>query len=279
MAAILLSLASSASFGFADFLGGLSSRRLQVLTVLLVSQVAGFGGIALLIALRADAPPDARFVPLAILASVFATTGLAALYRGLAIGLMSVVAPIAATGAAIPVVASVALGEAPSRLEAAGIALALGGVLLVSRTESGGPAASRFAAGAGLGVVAAVGFGTFFLAFDAASKDDPYWATFAFRTSSLSLLAAAALVRRPPLRVDGRTGLVLALIGVLDVAGNAFFAVATTKGVIGVVAVLTSLYPVVTVALARAFLGERLSSGQALGVVAAFAGVASISLG
>ena len=116
-------------------------------------------------------------------------------------------------------------------------------------------------------------------AIEAASRDDPYWAVLALRVSSVAMLAAVAAVLRPSLRT-GRRGLgVLAVIGLLDVAGNALFAVATTKGLIGVVAVLSSLYPIVTIGLARLVLRERLHPLQAAGVAAALAGVGLIAVG
>jgi len=277
--AILLSLSSSLSFGVADFLGGVASRRSPVVIVLLVSQAVGLAAIAVLVAARADGPPDAVFVPLAVLSAAFGTAGVAALYRGLATGLMSVVAPIAAAAAVIPVVWGAVRGDAPTALQNGGIALALGGVVLVSRTRTRPGADARLAAGAGLGLVAAVLFGLFLVSFEAASRDDPYWAVLALRISSVAMLAAAALVLRPSLRT-GRRGLgVLAVIGLLDVAGNAFFAVATTKGLIGVVAVLSSLYPIVTIGLARLLLRERLHPLQTAGVGAALAGVGLIAAG
>lgn len=279
MPAVLLSLASSLSFGVADFLGGVASRRGAVVTVLLVSHAVGLAGIAVLVAARADGPPDAVFVPLAALSAALGTAGVAALYRGLATGLMSVVAPIAAAAAVIPVVWGAVRGDAPTALQNGGIALALGGVVLVSRTRTRPGADARLAAGAGLGLVAAVLFGLFLVSFEAASRDDPYWAVLALRVSSVAMLAAVAAVLRPSLRT-GRRGLgVLAVIGLLDVAGNAFFAVATTKGLIGVVAVLSSLYPIVTIGLARLVLRERLHPLQAAGVAAALAGVGLIAAG
>lgn len=279
MPAVLLSLASSLSFGVADFLGGVASRRGAVVTVLLVSHAVGLAGIAVLVAARAGGPPDAVFVPLAALSAALGTAGVAALYRGLATGLMSVVAPIAAAAAVIPVVWGAVRGDAPTALQNGGIALALGGVVLVSRTRTRPGAGARLAAGAGLGLVAAVLFGLFLVSFEAASRDDPYWAVLALRVSSVAMLAAVATVLRPSLRT-GRRGLgVLAVIGLLDVAGNAFFAVATTKGLIGVVAVLSSLYPIVTIGLARLVLRERLHPLQAAGVAAALAGVGLIAAG
>ena len=279
MPAVLLSLASSLSFGVADFLGGVASRRLAVVTVLLLSQAAGLAGIAVLVAARADAPPDAVFVPLAALSAVFGTAGVAALYRGLATGLMSVVAPIAAAAAVVPVVAGALRGETPTAVQNGGIALALGGVVLASRTRAAHGAGARLAAGAGLGLTAAVFFGLFLVSFEAASENDPYWAVLALRVASVALLLGAAAVLRPSLRVERRGLGVLAVVGLLDLAGNAFFAVATTKGLIGVVSVLSSLYPIVTIGLARIVLGERLHPVQATGVASALAGVGLIAAG
>ena len=279
MTAIVLSLLSSASFGVADFLGGLASRRIALLTVMLVSQAAGLVGIAIVVALRAEPLPSADLVPIALVAAVVGTVGLAALYHGLAVGLMSVVAPIAGTAAVIPVVVGALTGEGASALQYGGMGLALGGVVLVSRSGQVDASGARLATGAGIGIVAALFIGLFFLTIDEASETDPYWATFFLRCCSLTLLAAAVAVRRPRLRVGRGALALLPLVGVLDLAGNVFLAVATTKGLVGVVAVLTSLYPVVTVALARAFLDERMTGVQAVGVAAAFAGVGLIAVG
>jgi drug/metabolite transporter (DMT)-like permease len=279
MPAVALSLFSSLSFGVADFLGGLASRRLALLTVLLISQTVGLAGIAAVVAVRAEAAPGGSFVPLGLLAAAFGTIGIAALYRGLAVGAMSVVAPIAATAAVVPVLYGALTGESPTRLQYAGIGLALVGVVLVSWADSPPTGGRRLAGGAGLGMLAAAFIGLFFIAFDGASDEDPYWAAFVLRVGSTSLLAAVALAMRPPLRVPARTAAALAPIGLLDLAGNTLFAVATTKGLIGVVSVLSSLYPVATVALARTVLGERLRTAQAAGVAGAFAGVVLIAAG
>ena len=197
MAAVLLALGSSLSFGIADFFGGLVTRRHAVVVVLLVSQTVGLAGIALVVLVRGDGPPDAVFVPLALAASVLGVVGLAALYRGLATGMMSVVAPIAATASCVAVVAGIVTGETPTRLQNAGIALALGGVILVSLARSEGEARTRLAAGAGLGLVAAATFGAFLIAFDRAATDDPDWVTLVLRIGSVALLATVALVVGP----------------------------------------------------------------------------------
>jgi uncharacterized membrane protein len=277
--AIVLALVASLSWGAGDFLGGVAARRLALLAVLLVSQGAGLAAIALVVAVRADPPPDASFVPFALLSSLFGIVALAALYRGLAIGLMSVVAPIAAVAAVLPVLVGAARGETPSGLQNGGIALALAGVVLVSRTRAGRPPGARFARGAGLGLMAALGFGLFFVSFDAAATDDPYWATLLLRLGTTALVALAALRVRPLLSVTRRDLLLLVCVGVFDLGGNTLLAVATTHGVIGVVSVLSSLYPVTTIALARIVLGERIAPAQGLGGAAALVGVALISTG
>jgi drug/metabolite transporter (DMT)-like permease len=274
----LLALAASVSWGLGDFLAGLRARRLPVVTVLVVSQAAGLATIVLVVAVRAVGPPDARYLLYGSLAGMAGAVGLVALYRGLAVGPMSIVAPISATAAVVPVVADLAAGERPSSAQAAGIALAVLGVALASRTPSGagGCGATR---GVGLALGAALAFGLLLVALGAASDGDPYWGTLAMRTTSLSLFVVTALVLRPSFALGERDLPVLLAIGVLDTAGNALFAVATTESLLSVAAVLGQLYPVVTILLARAVLGERISRVQGAGVVAALAGVALITAG
>lgn len=274
-----LALAASLSWGVGDFLAGLSSRKLQLLTVLVISQAAGLTSLAVLVAARGNGPPEAQYLLYAALAGIAGAIGLAALYRGLAVGSMSVVAPISATAAVIPVAAGVITGERPSVAQSAGIALALAGVVLASRENRPDGGGRGVAEGVGLALLAAFGFGLLLVALGAASDADALWATLSMRATSFTLLAVAALVVRPDLAV-GRDNLpVLALIGVLDAAGNALFALATTESLLSVAAVLAQLYPVVTVLLARVVLGERISRPQQVGVVSAFAGIALITAG
>ncbi len=275
----LLALSASLSWGFGDFLAGLRTRRLPVVTVLLVSQAAGLVTIALVVALRGAGPPDARFLAFGSLAGLAGAVGLAALYRGLAVGPMSIVAPISGTAAIVPVVAGILAGERPSPAQAAGIGLAVAGVVLASRTQGADGRHGSRAEGVGLALVAALAFGLLLVALGEASEGDPYWGTLAMRGASFSLIVLAALVLRPSVSLRERDLPILLLVGVLDTAGNALFAVATTKSLLAVVAVLGQLYPVVTVLLARLVLGERISRGQGVGVLSAFAGVALITAG
>ena len=277
MAAVALALAASISWGVADFVGGLKSRRLHVLTVLLLSQAVGMLLVGALVLGGGGAPPDARFLVYGALAGLSGLVGLAAFYRGMAVGAMSVVAPISAIGAAIPVVVGVATGDRPSAIQAAGLLLALVGVVIASREEGGADA--RLAAGTGLALTAAAGFGFFFVGIDAASDGGVLWALLAARICDVALLAAVALALRPGLVPSSRDTRDIAAVGVFDVAANALFALASTEGLVSLVAVLASLYPVVTIFLARAVLGERIRTSQGVGVVLALAGVAAIAGG
>lgn len=277
MAAVALALAASISWGIADFVGGLKSRRLHVLTVLLLSQAVGTVLVAALVLAGGEGPPDARYVVYGGLAGLSGLVGLAAFYRGMAVGAMSVVAPISATGAAIPVVVGVATGERPSAIQAAGLLLALAGVVIASREK--GAAGPRLAAGTGLALAAAAGFGGFFVGIDASSDGGVLWALLAARTFDVALLGAVALALRPGLVPSGRDTRDIALVGFFDVAANALFALASTEGLVSLVAVLASLYPVVTIFLARAVLGERVRPSQGAGVVLALVGVAAIAGG
>jgi drug/metabolite transporter (DMT)-like permease len=228
----------------------------------------------------ADELPSWSAVGWAALAGSAGIVALGAFYRALAIGTMSVVAPISATAAAVPVLVGLAEGERPGGLQIAGMVAALAGVILASRepVEEGCPPANR--AAIGLALVAAAGFGTFFVGIDRASATaEVPWVIVVQRCCSLTLLVIAALAVRPSLPRDGASLLVLGAVGLLDLGANGLYALATTKGLLSVVSVLGSLYPAVTVVLARFVLAERIARVQEVGVVLALAGVVAISAG
>jgi drug/metabolite transporter (DMT)-like permease len=267
-------LLASVAWGVADFLGGLKSRTVHVLVVLLLAQISGVLAIGLVVAAAGNAPPAS--VLWAALAGLFGTLGLASFYRGMAVGAISVVAPIAAVGAIVPVVFGIATGDDVSRLQGIGFALALSGVALASfeRHEAG---AIRVAAGVPWAIAAVVGFGGYYVPMHEASAQDFLWAALVFRTTVGLLAFAAWLVVRPPLRAArGHLGAIMA-IGILDTAGNALFAAAASLGEVSVVSVLATLYPVTTVALAAIVLGERVDRLQLAGVASALVGVVLIS--
>jgi drug/metabolite transporter (DMT)-like permease len=272
--AALLALGASLCWGVADFLGGMASRRLPVLGVLAVTFPVGALGAALAVLVFRPDRPDGGALGLAALAGLFGLAGLAALYRGLAVGAMSVVAPLSATAPLVPVAVGVARGERPGAWQWAGIALALAGIVLLSR-EPG--ATSRVAAGAALGVVAAAGFGLFFVALDAASDEGALWSALSLRTAGAAVVVALALALRPRLPRTPRDAAPLVVVGMLDLSANALFAAASSRGLVSLVSVLASLYPAVVVGLAMLTLGERLTRSRAAGAAAALAGAALIS--
>jgi drug/metabolite transporter (DMT)-like permease len=279
MLAVVLGFSASLCWGVADFLGGLRARTLTLATVLLVSQLTGLAAAAAVVGAGGDAPPLADLTP-ALVAGVCQLVAIAALYRALAIGTMSVISPISAGGAAVlPVIVGVATGERPSALQLAGMAAALVGVILATRAPSGAGSAQSGRALA-LAAVAALGFGGFYVGIDAAVEDvDPLWALLAARASAGAVLIGALVALRPRIAAARGDLPSLALIGLLDVGANGLIALGTDAGLVSIVAVLGSLYPVATVVLARAVLGERLAAIQAVGVLTALAGVALLAAG
>jgi uncharacterized membrane protein len=274
--AAALALGASLSWGLGDFFAGVKSRVLHPLAIMAVSQPVGLALLGIAVAARATGPPGPE-VAWALLAAVFGTVGLGAFYRGMAVGAISIVAPIAGAGAVIPVVVGVATGDRPSGPQGIGFAAAIGGVVLSSWERS--PGGSRWAAGTKFGIVAMVGFGLYFVFLHAASGDDFLWPAFLFRIVSTSLVWCALLVLRPPLRGVGTAWLALVLIGCLDTGGNTLFAAASSYGSVSVTSVLASLYPVVTVLLARHRLHERVHRVQELGIALTIAGIVLVSTG
>lgn len=279
MLAVTLGALASICWGVADFLGGLRTRSLTLAAVLVVSQLTGLAAAAVVALAVAEAPPLTDLTP-ALIAGVCQLIGIAALYRALAIGTMSVISPVSAGGAAaLPVIVGLAGGERPGALQYAGMAAALVGIVLATRSPAGGASSSSPEALA-LAGVAALGFGGFYVGIDAAvDQAEPLWALLAARASAAVLLVVALLALRPPLRIAPADLPSLVAIGLLDVAANGLIALGTDTGLVSVVAVLGSLYPVATVVLARAVLGERLAPIQVAGVIAALAGVALLAAG
>lgn len=280
MLTVALGLGSSICWGFADFIGGLQSRRLPVPVVLAVSQATGLV-IATVVVLAAwDSPPDGRSLAIALVAGGGAMLALGAFYKALAIGTMSIIAPIAATGAVVPVVVGLATGDRPGPLVLAGFAAAMTGVILASREhhdDAAAAVASRRAIG--LALLAAVGFGSYFVAMDEASSESVVWALFASRLAGTVAVAAFVTATRTALRTEAGDWRLLVLAGALDFSAVALYAIGTTEGLLSVLAVLSSLYPVVPVVMGRVWLGERIRRVQQIGVAAALVGVILIATG
>jgi drug/metabolite transporter (DMT)-like permease len=275
--AALLALSGAALWGVGDFLGGFAARRLALLAVLAISQGVGLVGVAAWVALSGDPFPGVVELLPAAGAGIAGLVGLAALYRGLAIGAMGIVAPISAASPVVPLAVDLAQGEVPNALQWLGIGLVIGGIVVLSREPSSGGA--RLAAGVGLALLAAASFGAFFVGIDAGTDESVPWAVVAVRTTSVALALAAVAVTSTSLRVPVRMLILLAGVGIFDTGANVVFAAASTEGAIGIVAVLAALYPVVTILLARALLGERLSTARRAGAGLALGGAALVAVG
>ncbi len=273
--ALVLALGSSLVWGSADFAGGLLTRRLPVFGVTIVSQAAGFVALLVVIAIRGTV--DGRSFAIGLLAGVGGGAGLAAFYRALSLGTMSVVSPIAACGAVVPFGLSLATGERPGAIALVGACAALTGAVFASTEERRAAAPERGRAVA-LAVVAAVALGLFVYFLGLGSREGDPWSTlFGARVGSLGLLLVVAAALRAPVRIPRASIAAVAAVGLADVSANALFAFASGHGLLALVSVLGSLYPVVTVVLAHVILGERLTRTQQIGVAVALGGVAAIA--
>jgi len=275
--AIAYGLASAASWGSGDFSGGFATRRGNVYSVVIVSQLIGaIFLVALAFTLREKIPSPDNLL-LGAMAGISGGIGLVALYRGLAGGRMGVVAPVAAVvTAVIPILVSLFKEGLPSTSQLMGFGCALIGVWLLSSSGDGGRIRAREL---GLAVTAGLGFGLFFIFIHRVSQSAVLWPLVAARTASVSFLFIFAMGRRSWMR-PARTQLpIIALAGILDTGGNAFFALAARAGRLDTAAVLSSLYPAATVLLAWLILKERLLPLQWLGVLAALAALVFIAWG
>jgi len=274
---LLLALGASLAWGVADFVGPWQGRTLGALRVMFWAQVAGLTAVALIVLAHGETPHSAA-VLWAIPAAISGTLGLYAYYRGMAIGAMAVVAPIAGASAIVPVVFGILTGDRPKPIQYAGIVCALVGITLASlEHQEGGQ--RRMAAGVGLALLAAIGFGFYFPPMHAAGKADPFWASLIFRAASTLVVLAAVAVRRPALRLGGWKLLIVLGVGLGDTLGNVLFAGAASQGGLeSLTSVLASLYPVVTVMLAALVLHERIAAVQRLGAALALTGIVLISV-
>jgi drug/metabolite transporter (DMT)-like permease len=272
---VALALLSSLLWGTSDFLGGTATKRLPAGVVVFASQLVALVALVPFVLLLGERP-DAWWPGVA--AGLTVVVGLAAFYAALAVGTMGVVAPIAATGAVVPVVVGLAQGEAPSGPQVAGIGVALVGVVLASGPELTGGAPRRPLL---LAVVSAVCFGSVAVLIAEGSEGPAGGALVSLavmRVASVTARGLVGLVRRTRVPVAG-SGRVLVAIGLFDVGANTAFAYASRQGLLSVVAVLASLYPVVTVLLAREVHGERLARVQVVGAAGTLVGVALLSAG
>ncbi len=278
--AVLLALMASVAYGVGDFCGGFASRRADPLQVLLLGGPVG----TLLLLVGAVAVGGDVFsgaLP-GLLAGAAGAVGVILFYRGLAVGTMSVIAPVTAlTSAAVPLVAGLVQGERPGAIGAVGVAVALAAIVMVGLEprHPDAPARGRgLGAGVGLALLAGAGFGLFFIGLHQAPDDTGLWPVVWARVATVTIVVAAAVRGKVLGLPRGRTGLIALASGVLDAAANVGVLLAVRAGDLSTGSVLVSLYPAATLVLARFVLGERLAPVQRTGLGVAVLGVVLISL-
>ncbi len=274
----ILALLGAASWGVGDFFGGLAARRVHVLTVLVASQAVGLVGAAVWVLASFESPPDAVNLLPAVGAGACGAIGLAALYRGMAVGAMGIVAPISAASPVVPLMVDLAHGVSPSPYQWLGIAAVLGGIVVLARDADGGRT-PKLASGVTLALVAAASFGLFIVGLDAAADESVPWTILVARGTSTAFALVLAVAVSVGIRPPAPLFPAIVAIGLFDTTANILVAFATTVGSAGVVAVLSALYPVATIVLARVVLGERLDKSRRLGGALALGGAAVVAAG
>jgi drug/metabolite transporter (DMT)-like permease len=276
---VALALAASLSWGIADFGGGIGTRRAHVVWVLVISQVAGLALVGTLALATLPHPPSGRELAWGAFGGAMGAIGLFSFYRALAVGAMGIVGPISATGAVVPVAYGLARGERPSVLQGIGIAIAVTGVIAASLERLPEGAGRKLATGVPLALLAALGFGTALLGLNRVSQAGVVWGTLTLRLTVVPIVCLAALLVRPSVSRLRPTLPIIVAAGLFDTGANLLYGASARHGLISVVSVLGSLYPVVLVVLARFVLAERIARPQLAGVAVALAGVALISAG
>jgi drug/metabolite transporter (DMT)-like permease len=285
----VFALTAALLYGSADFLGGAATRRAHVLSVLLISGTAGLAVVGVA-ALVAGGPPRATGLAWGACAGAAGGVGFMFLYAGLAAGPMSVVAPVSALASTVlPVAAALADGERPGLHVYLGALACVAAIVLVSSGNAGGDQASgaaalisrRTARAVGYGIAAGVTFGMFFLFIRNGGESGALWPVVAARLSgTLVFLAAAAGTKIGPVhwRQDGRLFAAALGAGAGDASANVCYVLATRAGLFGLAVVLTSLYPGVTVLLARFLLGERMTWARRAGLALAAVGILLVTV-
>ena len=283
MLAVLLALAAAAGYGGSDYTAGLAARQASVVRVTVLAEVTSAALLLCVIPFISSQGPSLTSVLWGAGAGASGVVGAMALYLGFRHAAFSVASSVSAVGsAAFSVLAGVALGEQPGPLSLAGIALALPAIVAVSAPASQpgrqGPT-GRHAVGVGLGLVAGAGFGLFFIGLNEAGSSTDLWPIVIAQVSAMVTVTCVAAVTRDLRLPPAGARPLSVLAGAIGAAGTAMFFLATHHGLLAVTAVITSLYPAVTILLARALSGERLTPLRIIGLCLAAASVGLIAAG
>ena len=277
MQPIILSVIACFGWGIADFIGGYKSRELNVLSILAISNLSGLLLISIMILYKGQPLPGDLYLIWAVLAGPIGITAMVLLYRSLAVGVISILAPISATGVILPVLWGLYRGDTMSGVSMLGIFMAVLGCLLAVMETRPGRNKKKLTRGVGMALGAAVLVGLYFIFMDHASTHHPVWAAFILKATTTFCLEPVVIISRSSMAVGRPQFLILLFMGLADAAAALSFALAASGGMLSQVAVISSLYPAVTVILSACIVKERITRFQAAGVVLAIAGVAMIS--
>jgi drug/metabolite transporter (DMT)-like permease len=275
----ILAFFSAILYGVADFSGGYATRKNSVFSVMLLSQAAG--AVVALVAAPLLGPNSPAIADLlwGLAAGFGGSLGLALLYRGLSLYTAAIVSPISAlVGAIVPAAFGAIMGERPSGLALAGVAVCLPALLLLSYEKGEAKDKAKLRSSFLYGAVSGIGFGFFFIAVSRSSSGSGLWPLVAARAASLAVAASIIVFGRKGFSVAKPDRPVALLAGAADMGANICFLVATRSELLILVTLITSLYPAPTVVLARVFQGQRISPPRAAGLALAIAGIALIGL-
>ena len=279
--ALLLAGFSALLYGIADFSGGLAARKSKVLSVLILSQCIGIAiTLVAIMTLYYTGVPPVRGLLWGLLAGVTGSFGLFMLYEGIATSIVAIISPVSAiVGAFIPVLfAAVILGERPSIVSVIGSIVCLPAIILLTREGKLEKSEKGLVKSAlTYGLLSGLGFGVFFISLSRCSSDAGLWPLLVAKLTSITVTGIAMLISRQSFKIE-RNGLVSALVaGISDMGANVLYMLATQVGMLSVVVVVTSLFPVPTVVLARMFLGQKIPPVRLIGIILALVGIGLIS--
>ena len=277
---LIFAITSAIFYGLGDFSGGYAASKSKVLSVLVVSQVFGLATAAVALAVLWSGPPSGADFVWGLLGGLAGAFGIVTLYHGIARGVVAIVSPTAALLSSIlPLITGLILGDRPGILALIGMGLCVPAIVLLSSGSAKTESDLRRARSSLLhGIVAGLGFGLFYIALSRPGVHSGFWPLIAARSASISVALIILLVKRTPLVINKGGYVPAILAGVLDMVANIFFVLASSKGMLSVVAIIVSLYPAPTVLMARIVFKERLTAARGLGLGLSLAGLALISL-
>ncbi len=281
MFTIGLSLTACLGWGIADFIGGIKSRQMPVVSVLMISNIFAVSILGMIIFLRGDMLLFTPIILWAVLGGLVSLTAMFLFFRALSVGSMAVVTPISACGVILPVIWGYISGDSLTTMQSLGIISAILGSILLSRdTGKSNSNKKDGTKGVVLAIFAAIFVGLYFITMDQAAKMDPCWASFISRISYWIILGPVFFIKRPPVKITQLKTHFPAIIamGTIDALAGFAFVTATSIGLLSIVAVIGSLYPAITIILSILILRERPRGVQSYGAGLALMGIVLVAL-